>query len=804
VLATLGLLALLVWLFRGVLLRDRVFYERDIFFQWWAQAESFVRVVAAGSWPVWSPWGSFGQPMLANMNNQVLYPMTWLNLVLFPWRYYVVYAVSHVLLASAGTWVLARRLGFGRPGALVAAAVWMSSGPLLSMVNLWNHLAGAAWLPWSLAGAEAALASGSRRHAVLWGAALAAPVFAGSPDLFVFAVLLSAVSTLRRLPRRRLGDPSFRVALGAFGLALLVAFGLSTAQWLPAADLLRHSARQGWAAYDRDFWSIHPALLPQVVLPAFVDSLPLDGRYRTELFEGREPYLHSHYLGLVALGLVAAALAGPPRPWRRALLVVMAVATLFALGRHTPFYELSLALAPPLGVLRFPSKALIVGALAWALLAGMGYEQWREGLPRRRWLAVAAVLLVAVAAGVALVFFMGPRAQEFATRVLTPLASGTSPPEAFAPVRAAVGAAVVLGAAALLLVFVSIGDGTGPRRRLAAAAVAALAVADTAVAHRAINPTAPPQLYTGHPRLLEVGPDVRLARVYVYDYVTFPLKARQHLRADGLTLAALPAGTSPALAAALALRDYGQPSLLGAFGIEASFDFDLLGLHSPERIRLARFLRDVEGQPTHLRLLRMGGVGLVESLHERGFEDLVPVTSFRTLFPQPVRVYRVPDPLPRFYVVGGVRPADDADGLRTVADPRFDPTREVILPDAPPRTQGPDFSGACRLQERRPDRVRLEATLNQEGHVVLLDGHDPGWRATVDGNPAPVLRANIVFRAVPVPAGKHVIELTYRPWPVVVGLAASGLGVLLCGWLWTTGGRPRPGSGRGSESCASA
>ena len=783
-LATLGLLALLVWFFRDVLLRDRVFYERDIFFQWWAQAESFVRVVAAGSWPVWSPWGSFGQPMLANMNNQVLYPMTWLNLFLFPWRYYVVYAVFHVLLASAGAWILARRLGLGRAGALVAAAVWMSSGPLLSMVNLWNHLAGAAWLPWSLAGAEAALASGSRRHALLWGGALAAPVIVGSPDLFVFAVLLSALLTLRRLPLRRLGDPSARAALGAFGLALLVAFGLSAAQWLPAADLLRHSARQGWAAYDRDFWSIHPALLAQVVLPAFVDSLPLDARHRTELFEAREPYLHSHYLGLVALGLVAAAVAGPPRPWRRTLLVVTAVATLFALGRHTPFYELSLALAPPLGVLCFPSKALIVVALAWALLAGMGYEQWREGLTRRRWLAVASLLLVAVVAGGALVFFMGPRAQELGTRVLAPLPPGTSPPEAFAPVRVAVGAAVVLGAAALVLAFVSIGDGTGPRRRLAAASVAALAVADTALAHRAINPTAPPQLYTGRPRLLEAGPDVLLARVYVYDYVTFPLKARQHLRADGLTLAAVPAGTSPPLAAALALRDYGQPSILGAFGVEGSFDFDLLGLHSPERIRLARFLRDVEGQPTHLRLLRMGGVGLVESLHERGFEDLVPVNSFRTLFPQPVRVYRVPDPLPRFYVVGGVRPADDADGLRTVADPRFDPTREVILPDAPPRTHDPDFSGTCRLQERRPDRVRLEATLSADGHVVLLDGYDPGWLATVDGKAAPVLRANMVFRAVPVPAGKHVVEFVYRPWAFVVGLALSGVSVLLCGWAW--------------------
>lgn len=793
-LGALGLLALLVWLFRDVLLRGQVFYERDIFFQWWPQAESFVRVVAEGSWPLWSPWGSFGQPMLANMNNQVLYPLTWLNLVMLPWRYYVVYVVFHVLLGSAGTFVLARRLGLGRAGALVAAAAWMCSGPLLSTVNLWNHLAGAAWLPWSMAAAEAALASGSRRHVLLWGAALGAQVLVGSPDLFVFAVLLSALLTLRRLRRRHLGGPSSRSAIAAFALALLVAFGLSAAQWLPAADLLRHSARQGWAAYDRDFWSIHPALLAQLALPAFVDTLPLDGRHRAELFESREPYLHSHYLGLVAFALVAAALAGRARPWRRSLLLISIVATLFALGRHTPFYELSLAVLPPLGVLRFPSKALIVVALAWAVLAGMGYEEWRDGLSRRGWLVVAGLLLIAVAVGAATWIWTGPRAADAAAHALAPLPPGTSPPQALAPVRAPVALATALGAAALVLALLSIGDQAAGRRRPAAALAAALAIADTALAHRAINPTAPAQLYAAHPRLLGAGPDVRLARVYVYDYVTFPLKARQHLQADGLTLASLPPGTPPPLAGALALRDYGQPSLMAAFGVETSFDFDLLGLHPPERVRLARFLRDVEGRPTHLRLLRMAGVGLVEALHERGLEDLVPVTSFRTLFPQPVRVYRVPDPRPRFYAVGGVRPADAADGLTTVADPGFDPTREVILPDAPSRAPDAAFSGACLLRERRPDRVRLEATLGQDGHVVLLDGYDPGWRATVDGRPAPVRRANIVFRAVPVPAGRHVVELVYRPRSVFLGLAVSGVCVLLCGWVAVRGGRSRPPS----------
>jgi hypothetical protein len=372
--------------------------------------------------------------MWANMNNQVLYPFTWLNLLLPAPRYYVAFVVFHALLGGAGTFVLARRIGLGRAGALVASTVWTASGPALSLVSLWNHLAAAAWLPWILAAAERALGAPSMRAVVLWGAALAVPVLVGSPDLFVFAVLLAPCSWLAG---SRCAPSAARPRARGPAPSLCPSAGLRPPPHTAAlADLLGHSSRRDWSAYDRDFWSIHPRLLGQLVLPAFIDTLPLAAPLRDELFESREPYLHSHYLGLVALGLVAAALAGPRRPLRGTLVVASVAAALFALGRHTPFYEVSLALAPPLGLLRFPSKALIVVTLAWALLAGMGYEAWREGLPRRRGLAVVGCLALAVAAGatIVFVFLMGPRADALAASVLG-RSPGTAADVAFAPVR---------------------------------------------------------------------------------------------------------------------------------------------------------------------------------------------------------------------------------------------------------------------------------------------------------------------------------------------------------------------------------
>jgi uncharacterized membrane protein YfhO len=89
-----------------------------------------------------------------------------------------------------------------------------------------------------------------------------------------------------------------------------------------------------------------------------------------------------------------------------------------------------------------------------------------------------------------------------------------------------------------------------------------------------------------------------------------------------------------------------------------------------------------------------------------------------------------------------------------------------------------------RVREEAADRVRIEVELSTDGHVVFVDSYDPGWRATVDGRPVPVLRANVAFRAVSVPAGSHVVDMVYRPPLTMVGLVLSGFSLLVIGGLF--------------------
>jgi uncharacterized membrane protein YfhO len=98
-----------------------------------------------------------------------------------------------------------------------------------------------------------------------------------------------------------------------------------------------------------------------------------------------------------------------------------------------------------------------------------------------------------------------------------------------------------------------------------------------------------------------------------------------------------------------------------------------------------------------------------------------------------------------------------------------------VLSEGRPVAAAEGFRGQVRIARESASRVLLDAELTADGYVVLVDGHDPGWRARVDGRPVPLLRANVAFRAVAVPAGRHAVEMVYRPTAALAGLALSGI-----------------------------
>jgi hypothetical protein len=772
---TLAAALMVAALFPRLLLGD-VLFRRDVHLMWYTQTEALIRAVTAGEWPLWNPDVGFGQPLWADANVQILYPTTWLNLFLKPWSYYTAFVIAHLLLAALGARALGRTLGLGPLAATAAALLWLASGPLLSLAEIWNQLAGTAWMPWALAAAIRALQTGRRSFAAAWGAAVAAQVLAGAPEAVLITTAGAGAWALLATTRRR-GDHgrSLLPMLRTGALAGMIALGLSAGQWLPSLAAAAESARAHLPPEARGYWSVHPLALVQLFFPLAADALRLGPRAAEVLFGGREPLLPSLYLGLATVPLALAALLGPRRRAATWLLAATASCLVVALGEHLPLHGLMEAVFPPLRALRYPVKAMPAAALGWALLGGLGVEAWLDaGVSGRRFRMMLAAVLLMTALAAAGAMALHFRAEAIGAQVL---AAGPLPfARMLVPARDAMARAALAGLAMTIVVLARV----RVRPAVPGLAVAALVVslADLLLAHRGLAPTAPRALFTFRPEVVEAARPADHRRVLAYDYFTPGLSAARLGRPDPFLITRAPRDWTVAAATALSMRMSLFPPSAGPWGIAGSFDHDTPGIAPWRSAALVDALLRVEGTPAHARLLGLGAVSRVVALHRRGLEPLPLVAETDALLPEPVRVFAVPGALPRAHAaLSAVVSSEDDAALRTLLDPGFDPQRTVVLaePAGGAAASTSDLPSSVRLEHIGADRMRLEASLPAPGFVVLADAWTPGWTARVDGREARVLRANVAFRAVPVPAGRHVVELSYRAPGLFPGLALTGL-----------------------------
>jgi uncharacterized membrane protein YfhO len=82
------------------------------------------------------------------------------------------------------------------------------------------------------------------------------------------------------------------------------------------------------------------------------------------------------------------------------------------------------------------------------------------------------------------------------------------------------------------------------------------------------------------------------------------------------------------------------------------------------------------------------------------------------------------------------------------------------------------------------NKVVLSSESDSDGFLYASDTYYPGWRAYVDGRETKIYRANLAFRAVEVPKGRHIVVFRYVPLTFYCGLGLTLLGIALCIWLW--------------------
>jgi hypothetical protein len=732
----------------------RTYYFRDFTATFYPLRLFAAREMREGRFPVWNPFifeGSFQTP--------ALYPPDLLH-ALWPGPAFVSWLLTlHLPLAALAAWWLARELGASREGALVGGAVYGLGGFGLSTLNLYVFLQAFALAPF-VTGLLRRAARAGGRWVVVAGAGLALALSTLAVEFVGQAVLLGVVLGLVAGPRRRAG---LRL-LGAGALGIGMA-GLPLALTL---GLLPETARgAGFATDVRLGNAVHPAVLLQALLPNLfgVPQMPAEAWWGGRFFSKGLPYFLSLYVGPLALALAALGFAAMARTTRTVLLALGGLGLWYALGERGGLAPL-VAHLPLAEAFRFPSKALLLPYLALATSAAFGVDRLRRG--REAWgrLAAIAGATAALALGLAVLFAAAPPAFVAWTGILRDFW-----PRLVAMVVRDAAVVLVLAAACGGLVVAVQRDRLG--LGLATLLVSALAVGDLVRAGAGLNPQVPASFFDPLPEMKALRLD-DLGGQRVFSYAVDQSPAFTAFLSRG--------GSGLALAGTAISRQVLSPYSNILDRVEAPEATDLtsfvprvreLGPENYEPGRVGRLV-------PWLRNAAVARVVSLDPLSHPDLEELVVVPAEGPGLA--IHVYRLSSPWPRVYLACRVAPAPPGErALGVPYQDGFDPLQDVAV-------EG-EGSSSCRKGRARrlafePGAERYAVEADGTGYLVTRDSFARGWRAWVDGVETPVRRANGKHRAVPVPAGRHVVVLRYEPPGWKTGLTLTGLSFLAALALW--------------------
>jgi hypothetical protein len=121
--------------------------------------------------------------------------------------------------------------------------------------------------------------------------------------------------------------------------------------------------------------------------------------------------------------------------------------------------------------------------------------------------------------------------------------------------------------------------------------------------------------------------------------------------------------------------------------------------------------------------------------------------------------------LPRVMFLHDYRVVDFEELIRSGWPPGVDPKTTLLLEHAPPQPPvGTAGEGTARIVDYRNTEVTVDVESDAGGFLLLTDAWHPWWRAEIDGVPTPILKADVLFRAVEIEPGRHRIRFTFHPF----------------------------------------
>jgi hypothetical protein len=720
-----------------VLFGGETFYYRDFGVLAIPVATYHKTSLLAGEIPFWNPYSNCGAPFLAQWGTMVLYPLSLIYVLLpLPWALNF-FCIVHLWFGGFGMYLLARRW-FGSDWAAVIAGTAFTFNGITQAALAWpNYIAAMAWFPWIILSTERVWSpdrpsarpgrtSTMTGQIIVAAGASAMQLLAGVPELSVFTWLLVTLFWLARLFTMR---GAFKPLLVLYVAVAVATAGLTAIQLLPFYELLSNSQRTPGFAAEK--WALPIWGWANLVLPRFRTYVTPQGT----VFQAGQEFLTSVYIGAPLLILAGASfLRRTRRIWILAIVAILSA--VLAFGFAGIVHPVLLKIFPPLGIARYPVKFLFLLAFIVPLLAAAGATAFSEMAEERR------RKLLIVSGGVALVLLgiLVALDQGFALYFerLTELRWNSMVRAAFA--------VAMLGA-------IHFTTGQGHRRQIAQLAFLLLFVADAKAHLQKLNPTITASVFTGNV-WSQAQPFPKPVHGMSRIFIT-PAAEEKFLHSRVADDAKELVGKR--------LAEWSHLNLLDR--VPKANGSSTLQVREQARVQTSLYSgtnRNVEAWLDFLNVRYKTASNSVVEWEQRS-----------SAFP---------------FVTAGQETVTNVDPLIQKLDFQEQVVLTRLESDGRPRARSNVAISDIKISAHE---VRFEATAVAPSMAVIAQTWFPSWKATIQRpgqspTDADVLRANLAFQGVLIPAGQSSVRVFYDDHSFKLGAAIAGSTALLLCLLWIT------------------
>jgi hypothetical protein len=754
-------------------IQNLIFVDRDLLHFFIPPRQFWIDEIKKFTFPLWNPYYFNGHPLFATLQPGVLYPFSFIFLILpFHWAFNL-NIVIHFAFMGWFTYLLLRGMNASHWGSLVSGIILMLSGYLTSVLGMLSTLMSVTWVPLFFLTFFAAIKKNNSGYAILSGVFGTCMFLGGGVEVcyLTFGITFLLILFPKWLFEESI-IPDLKRRLFLFTSFCLVFFGLSAIQLLPFLELAKLSVRSTGLPYtEAGLWSLHPWDLVEFFV---TDQYGVSNTDYTNYWKFQS-WLKSIYMGAVPFLLSLFLLKGNKRLFF-GFLFLFVISMLLALGKNTPLHHLLYDYLPFFNKIRYPVKYIFLAFLILSITAGLGFDRFKLEAQNQKAILWGKTILVL---GFFCMLIYGA-INVFHTELVSYLKSiGWDKPEYNDVEINLFNIKRFFAFTGFFCVLIFMYFQPRFRKPWLLVCMIAILILDLFFANYD---------YYGKKKVSEVYKTEENERFFKDDLSLFRIHRTKETRDNRIE------GNNQEWDHLKIRKEKFELGILGNNKI-----FQTQGIEVTRLARWENVSELIDSAPTleTTALLNLMNAKYIISKKELDFPNFkkvkvsYPVTHKQMEKaeldePYSINIYENKKVLPRAFLVSECKIINkEQDFKNTFIDKNFNFKTLMLLEKKSENfiCTGEDTKiseGSVKITSYKSNTVELTVKSKKRQLLFLGDSYYPGWKAFVDGDEVEILRSNYLFRAIVIEPGTHEIQFDYDPFSFKLGLTITSLTILIC------------------------